>query len=356
MLIDRAIIHVKAGNGGNGAVSFRREKYIPKGGPDGGDGGDGGDVILLADPHLDSLVDLTWHPHRRGEHGENGRGKCMHGADGSDCIVPVPLGTLVFDESTGEAVGDLNVAGQMLLVARGGKGGLGNDRFKSPTNQAPRESTPGEEGVERSLRLELKLIADVGLIGLPNAGKSTMLRAVSRATPKVAEYPFTTLQPNLGIAELDVERRLVIADIPGLIEGAAEGAGLGHEFLRHVERTSVLVHLLDVSPLDGTEPVENYKIIRRELSEYSADLTAKPEIIVLNKIDLLPADQRLQRINDLTTALSRLTRLSPLRVDRPIAVSGATGEGVREMLDACWAALDKGDRQRWSAQQLSTPD
>ena len=354
MLIDRAIIFVRAGNGGNGAVSFRREKYIPKGGPDGGDGGDGGSVILLADPHLDSLADLTWHPHRRAEHGENGIRKCMHGADGKDCIVPVPLGTLVFDESTGELIGDLNTAGQSLLVARGGKGGLGNDRFKSPTNQAPRESTPGGEGVERTLRLELKLIADVGLIGLPNAGKSTMLRAVSRATPKVAEYPFTTLQPNLGIAELDAERRLVIADIPGLIEGAAHGAGLGHEFLRHVERTSVLVHLLDIAPLDGSDPVANYEAIRRELQEYSADLTAKPEIIVLNKIDLVPEDERAQRINELSRSLSRLTRLAPLRVDRPIPVSGATGEGVRAMLEACWDALDKGDPQRWPAMPVSS--
>ncbi len=288
VLIDQATIYVRAGRGGNGAVSFRREKYIPKGGPDGGNGGAGGDVVVVGDPQLDTLVSFTARPHHRAEHGESGTGRSMTGADGADVVLRVPLGTIVIHKTTNELVADISQRGQRAIVAHGGAGGLGNEHFKGPTNQAPRESTPGEPGEEKTLQLELKLIADVGLIGLPNAGKSTLLRAISRATPKVADYPFTTVQPNLGIAELSGERRIVFADIPGLVEGAAKGAGLGHDFLRHIERTRLLVHLIDIAPLDGSDPVRNYEMIRNELFEYSVPLAEKPEIIVFNKIDLVP--------------------------------------------------------------------
>ena len=232
LFLDRATIFIRAGRGGNGAVSLRREKYIPKGGPDGGDGGKGGDVVIVADPSYDTLIHLTHHPRYRAKNGGHGMGKSMSGGDGADVIVPVPLGTVVADQDSGHGLADIDQPGQRVIVARGGKGGLGNERFKTSTHQTPMESTPGEPGDERTLQLELKLLADVGLVGLPNAGKSTLLRAVSRATPKVADYPFTTLSPHLGIAELPGHRRLVVADIPGLISGAAQGAGLGHDFLR----------------------------------------------------------------------------------------------------------------------------
>jgi GTP-binding protein len=335
MLIDRAIIFVRSGKGGDGCVSFRREKYVPKGGPDGGDGGRGGDVVLVADDSLSTLLPLTPRPHYRAEHGEPGRGKGMHGADGASRVVQVPAGTLVYDADTEELLADLANPGERFTAAAGGRGGLGNVHFKSATNQAPRESTPGGGYEERTLRLELKLLADVGLIGLPNAGKSTLLRAVSRATPKVADYPFTTTQPYLGIAQVSPERRLVMADIPGLIEGAAQGAGLGHAFLRHVERTAVLVHLLDVCPADGGDPIENHRVLRRELAQYGHGLDAKPELIVLNKIDLLPADQRRGRLEELVRGLGA----APARP--PLAISGASGEGLAALLEACWSMLER---------------
>ncbi|MCI0674334.1 MAG: GTPase ObgE [Phycisphaerales bacterium] len=342
--IDRATIFVRAGNGGNGAVSFRREKYVPKGGPDGGDGGKGGDVILVGDPSYDTLLHLTHHPHYRAKNGGGGMGKSMHGGDGADIMVPIPLGTVVADAASGQVLADINQAGQTFLAAKGGAGGLGNEHFKSATHQTPTESTPGELGQDRTLKLELKLLADVGLVGLPNAGKSTLLRAVSRATPKVADYPFTTLSPHLGIAELPGDRRLVVADIPGLIEGAAHGAGLGHDFLRHIERTAVLVHVLDLAPLDSSDPARNYEVIRQELLDYSVELAEKPEIIVFNKIDLVPQDQRAAAVK---------TMVSKLRLPRdvnPILTSGATGEGVKEMLEACWAARGKrGEPATWLA-------
>ncbi len=324
-------------------MSFRREKYVPKGGPDGGDGGRGGDVILVGDSSIDTLLAFKYSPHFRAKSGQPGRGKSQHGAAGDDCIVQAPLGTLVFDdEHDGELLVDISEPEQTFILAGGGKGGRGNEHFKSPTNQAPREATDGEPGEERTFRVELKLLADVGLIGKPNAGKSTMLRAISRATPKVADYPFTTLSPHLGIAELSDERRLVFADIPGLIEGAADGAGLGHDFLRHIERTSVLVHLLDVAPTDGTEPVANYKAIRGELAEYSPTLLEKPEIIVLNKIDLVPGDDRDQYISELTDALGGGESMG--------VTSGATGEGVSDLLEACWRAIGKHESHRgWRA-------
>ena len=328
MLVDRARIFVRSGKGGDGCMSFRREKYIPKGGPNGGDGGDGGDVILVGDKSIDTLLPVTHRPHYRATKGIQGMGSQMHGANGEDCIVKVPLGTLVRHEGTGELLADISEEGQELIVAKGGKGGWGNEHFKSATNQAPRETTPGEPFEEHILNLELKLIADIGLVGMPNAGKSTFLSAISAAKPKVADYPFTTLHPHLGIAELDVNRRLIVADIPGLIEGAAEGAGLGHRFLKHIERTGVLLHLVDAMPIDGSDPVSNHNAIRGELERYSPELAAKKEIVVLNKIDLLPPDDRARMLSQIA---------KELHLDSVITCSGATLEGVRNVLEHCWS-------------------
>ena len=332
MLVDRARIFVRSGKGGDGCMSFRREKYIPKGGPNGGDGGDGGDVILVGDGSIDTLLSLTHKPHYRAGHGIQGKGSQMHGANGDDKIVKVPLGTLVTDEDTGDLLADISEEGQELIVAKGGKGGWGNEHFKSATNQAPRETTNGELIEEHILRLELKLIADIGLVGMPNAGKSTLLSSISAARPKVADYPFTTLQPHLGIAELDIDRRLIIADIPGLIEGAADGAGLGHRFLKHIERTGALLHLVDVMPIDGSDPVSNYRTIRDELERYSSELAAKDEIIVLNKIDLLSSAVRESSIE---------TIAAELQLDPVITCSGVTREGIRGVLEHCWALAKK---------------
>ena len=332
VFIDRATIFVRGGRGGGGCISLRREKYIAKGGPDGGDGGKGGDVIVVADPQANTLIDLTHHPHYRARNGGNGSGKSMHGGDGEDIIVRVPRGTMIHDADTGVIIADVSEPDQRVIVARGGKGGFGNEHFKTSTYQTPMENTPGEAGEERTLNLELKLLAEVGFVGMPNAGKSTLLRAISRATPKVADYPFTTLSPHLGLAELPGDRRLVVADIPGLIEGAAGGAGLGHDFLRHIERTGVLVHVLDIAPLDGSDPAKNYEIIRQELLDYSTELAEKPEVIVFNKIDLVPEDERVGAVKKLIGKL----RLPP--AEDPVVVSGATGEGVKAMLEACWQA------------------
>ena len=330
MFIDWATIFVRSGKGGDGRVSFRREKYIPKGGPDGGDGGKGGDVILEARAGVDTLLDLAGRHHHFAEDGEPGGGKQMHGRDGADVVVVVPPGTLVYDDVTGELIEDLKEPGQRIVVARGGRGGFGNEHFKSPTNQTPRQATPGEPGEERTLRLELKLIADVGLVGKPNAGKSTLLSRVSKARPKIADYPFTTLEPNLGIAVMPGEkgtpRRLVIADIPGLIEGASQGTGLGMRFLRHIERTRVLVHLLEADPMDGSTPLENYQVVRHELAEYSQELAEKPELVVVSKIDLVDEQTLRERIAPLEEALGR-----PV-----LKISAATNQGLSEMLEACW--------------------
>ncbi|MDG2093775.1 MAG: Obg family GTPase CgtA [Phycisphaerales bacterium] len=333
MLIDNAKIFVRSGKGGHGCVSMRREKYRPRGGPDGGDGGKGGDVILVGDESLNTLLSLTPRPHYRAESGRPGEGSSCFGRNGVDCIIPVPLGTIICDFDTGEVIGDIDLDGQRMLVALGGEGGFGNEHFKSSTNQAPRESTPGGTWEEKTLALELKLIADVGLVGLPNAGKSTLLGAMSRAHPRVAAYPFTTLSPNLGTAELPGHRRLIVADIPGLIEGAADGAGLGHDFLRHIERTRVLLHVLDVDPMDGSDPSENYKVIRQELDAYEADLAGKPEIILLNKMDLVPEDLREEFLEQIESGLGHSE--SP----RLIA-SGVTGEGVAEVLEFLWKLLN----------------
>ena len=327
MFVDEAAIHVKAGNGGDGCVSFRREKYIPKGGPDGGDGGHGGSVIFEADPNKNTLIDFSGKHHWRARNGQPGMGKKMSGLSGRDLIIRVPPGTLIYDDEYGILLADLDEPGRQVVVAKGGKGGRGNWRFRSPTNQAPRYAEPGGEGQERRLKLELKLIADVGLAGMPNAGKSTLLRTISAARPKVADYPFTTLEPQLGIVELDTDRTMVVADIPGLIEGAHGGAGLGVAFLRHIERTKIIVHLLDLFPLDGSSPAENYRKIRRELEAFSPALAQKREVIAANKIDLAIDD----------SAIEQLRRELPDKEIYPI--SAATHRGVDELLRRLWHIL-----------------
>ncbi|MEL0161481.1 MAG: Obg family GTPase CgtA [Halieaceae bacterium] len=285
--VDEATIEVTAGKGGNGCVSFRREKFVPKGGPDGGDGGDGGSVYIEGDESLNTMIDYRYTRRFRAESGEAGRGRNCSGKSGSDLVLPVPLGTTVLDESSGEILGDIREAGERLLVAQGGFHGLGNTRYKSSINRAPRQSSPGSEGESRQLKLELKVLADVGLLGLPNAGKSTLIRAVSAATPKVADYPFTTLIPNLGVVKVDAYRSFVVADIPGLIEGASEGAGLGIRFLKHLTRNRVLLHLVDVAPLDGGDPGEAACAVIRELEAFSPTLARRPRWLVLNKTDLV---------------------------------------------------------------------
>lgn len=332
MLIDSATIFVRSGKGGDGAVSFRREKYIPKGGPDGGDGGRGGSVILEASPNVDTLLDFAGKHHWHAPHGEPGGPKQCYGKAGEDLIINLPPGTLVYDAESDELITDLDELGKQFVIAPGGKGGLGNARFASSTKQTPRHSTLGEPAVERRLRLELKVIADVGLLGMPNAGKSTLLSRISKATPKIADYPFTTLEPNLGIAQLSPDRRIVFADIPGLIENAHTGQGLGTRFLRHVERTRLLVHLIDIDPADGSDPVENYRIIRNELASYSEALADKPEVVVLSKMDLAGGDA------DREAAVELFGRA----LGRPVlTISSATGTGLNELLEACWEVLAK---------------
>lgn len=298
--VDEADIRVEAGDGGNGTVGFRREKYIPRGGPDGGDGGDGGSVFLVADENLNTLIDYRFERFHRAERGQNGQGSNCTGRGGADLELRVPVGTRATDVETAEILGDLTKHGQRLKVAQGGFHGLGNARFKSSTNRAPRQKTNGTPGEIRNLKLELMLLADVGLLGMPNAGKSTFIRAVSAAKPKVADYPFTTLVPNLGVVRMDSQESFVIADIPGLIEGAAEGAGLGIQFLRHLERCRVLLHLVDLMPVDGSDPIDNARAIINELEKYSPKLAAKPRWLVFNKIDLLLPEE----VEELTAKIS----------------------------------------------------
>ena len=296
--IDEARIEVVAGNGGNGAVSFRREKFIPMGGPDGGDGGRGGSVWAIADRNINTLVEYRYTRHFKARNGEGGRGSDCYGKGADDIELKVPVGTVIRDEDSGELIADLAQDGQRALLAKGGKGGLGNLHFKSSTNRAPRQSTPGEPGEARNLQLELRVLADIGLLGMPNAGKSTFIRAVSAARPKVADYPFTTLHPNLGVVRVDMERSFVIADIPGLIEGAAEGHGLGHQFLRHLARTRLLLHLVDLAPFDpDTDPVREARAIVEELKKYDEALYRKPRWLVLNKLDLIPEEERQTRVD-----------------------------------------------------------
>jgi GTP-binding protein len=322
--VDEANIRVEAGNGGDGVASFRREKFIPFGGPDGGDGGRGGSITLVANSGLNTLADFRFTTTFRAAHGGRGGGRQCTGRSGEDLYVQVPLGTVVRDAETGELIGDLTRVGEQLLVAHGGKGGLGNAHFKSSVNRAPRRFIPGEPGEQRVLQLELQVLADVGLLGLPNAGKSTLLRAVSEARPKVADYPFTTLHPHLGVVRVGPERSFVMADIPGLIEGAAEGAGLGIRFLKHLSRTHILLHMVDVAPLDPeAEPVKAVKALAAELKKFSKELAKRERWLVLNKIDLLPPEER----EALTKKIVR-----GLRWKGPVfSVSAATGEGCREL-------------------------
>ncbi|GIU21163.1 MULTISPECIES: Obg family GTPase CgtA [unclassified Shewanella] len=301
--VDEAIIRVEAGNGGSGCVSFRREKYVPDGGPDGGDGGDGGSVYLQADENLNTLITYQFERFHIAERGKNGRGRDCTGHGGADLILKVPVGTRAIDNDTEEALGDLTTHGQKLLVAKGGFHGLGNTRFKSSTNRAPRQKTLGTDGEVRSLKLELLLLADVGLLGMPNAGKSTFIRSVSKAKPKVADYPFTTLVPNLGVVNPRPGQSFVIADIPGLIEGAADGAGLGVQFLKHLERCRVLLHILDVEPIDGSDPVESARAIVGELEKHSPKLASKPRWLVINKADLMLEEELQERIDHIVKEL-----------------------------------------------------
>jgi GTP-binding protein len=323
MFIDRAQIWIKAGDGGHGCVSFRRERFIPKGGPDGGDGGSGGNVYFEAVENLDTLLDFAGKHHWQAQNGQPGSGNNKHGANGDDLIIKVPPGTLIYDTDLDLLLKDMNEIGLKIRVCRGGKGGKGNKAFATSTNQTPRYAEPGKEGQERNIRLELKLIADVGLVGLPNAGKSTLISRCSAARPKIADYPFTTIEPVLGIVELSDFRRFVMADIPGLIEGASKGVGLGHDFLKHIERTTILVHILDIMPTDGSEPAENYKIIRSELEQHSKALARKQEIIVANKIDLDPDGKIVKELKE--------------KLQQPVrAISAVTGSGVKELTELLW--------------------
>ena len=318
--VDEVEITVKGGDGGRGCVSFRREKFVPKGGPDGGDGGDGGHVRVVADPHLSTLLDLRYQRLYRGDRGQHGRGKDQHGKNGEDRVIRVPVGTLIRDAATGELMADIDAPSGDVVLAHGGKGGKGNSRFASATRQAPRFAEPGDPGEERQLRLELRLLADVGLIGLPNAGKSTLISAVSAARPKIADYPFTTLVSNLGVvAHGDLS--FVMADIPGLIEGAHRGEGLGHRFLKHVTRTGVLVHVLDVFQLDERDPRTDFETVNRELALFDEELSRKPQIVAANKVDLLP---------DRST-VEELETFFGVRGYRFCAISAVTGEGLERL-------------------------
>ena len=321
--VDEATIEVFAGNGGGGCVSFRREKYIPFGGPDGGDGGDGGSVILLGDASLNTMIDYRYTRKFRAEAGSSGKGRNCTGKAGEDLTLPVPIGTTILDEDTGEVLGDIREAGQELLVAQGGFHGLGNTRFKSSVNRSPRQSSPGSAGENRRLKLELKVLADVGLLGLPNAGKSTLIRAVSAATPKVADYPFTTLIPSLGVVKVDSYRSFVVADIPGLIEGASEGAGLGIRFLKHLTRNRILLHLVDIAPLDESDPSEAAVSIVRELERFSPTLASRPRWLILNKVDL---------IDETLLAERKAAVLAALNWTGPVyEISALSREGTRRL-------------------------
>ena len=336
--IDEAKIYVKAGDGGNGAATFRREKYIPMGGPNGGDGGRGGSIYAVADRNINTLVDYRYTRKFIGKRGENGGGADQYGAGGDDIVLRMPVGTVFYDLNTEEVVADLAEHGQKVLIARGGKGGLGNLHFKSSTNRAPRQKTNGEEGEEFEFRLELRVLADVGLLGLPNAGKSTLIRAISAARPKVADYPFTTLHPNLGVVRVDDERSFVVADVPGLIEGAADGAGLGVRFLKHLQRTRILLHLVDIAPIDPeANPVRDAKAIVGELLKHDPALADKPRWLVLNKLDLIPSEDREKAIKDFLKAYKKATKY-----DGPVfPISAINGEGTKPLIYAIQEALEK---------------
>ncbi len=335
--LDDAKIYIRSGDGGGGAASFRREKFIPMGGPDGGDGGRGGSVIFVADPHLNTLIDFRYQQHFKAQRGTNGMKQCRTGRSGPDLIVPVPVGTIIRQDADGSVLCDLVHPGQTAVLAVGGRGGQGNVHYKSATNRSPHQHQPGESGEELWLRLELKLLADVGLIGLPNAGKSTLLSVVSAARPKIADYPFTTLIPNLGVVRAGPESSFVMADIPGLVEGASDGHGLGHAFLRHVERCALLVHLVDALPPDGSDPVDNLRTIERELAAYSPILAAKPRWVVLSKCDLLPHEAREPMLKRLRKAMSDLLvawKQAGKKENKKWlhALSAVSGEGLHEWI------------------------
>lgn len=322
MFIDRAKIKVKAGDGGNGVTAFRREKFVPRGGPSGGDGGHGGDVWIESDEGLNTLLHLRYNPEHKAERGKHGEGSNRFGKNGEDTVVRVPVGTQIFDAESGDLKFDFTEAGQRYLAAKGGKGGWGNAHFATPTRRAPKFHYQGRPGEEHELQLELKLIADVGLVGFPNAGKSTLISVISAAKPKIADYPFTTLEPNLGVVDMGDFKTFVVADIPGLIEGASEGAGLGDRFLRHVERTKVILHLVDVSSFSGREPIQDYEIINRELAAYNEDLAERPQIVVATKIDALDEPDRLESL-----------RKRAKKDRKPFfAISSVTGTGVQELV------------------------
>jgi GTP-binding protein len=341
--VDEVIIQVEAGNGGDGGVSFRREKYIPFGGPDGGDGGDGGSIYLVADAELNTLADYRFTRAFRADSGQNGMSANCTGRSGADLNIVVPVGTVAYDADTEELIGDLVKSGQRLLVAQGGFHGLGNTRYKSSTNRAPRQFKPGTPGETRNLRLELKVIADVGLLGMPNAGKSTLIRTVSAARPKVADYPFTTLHPNLGVVRVGLLKSFVMADIPGLIEGAAEGAGLGIQFLRHLSRTRLLLHLVDVSPYsDSGDPVRDVEVIFGELAKYSAELAGRERWLVLNKVDLLPEEQQAARTAEIVAALDWT---GPM-----FEISALSGAGTEALIYAVMERLEQRQQAETAAQ------
>ncbi|MGE0864710.1 MAG: GTPase ObgE [Vicinamibacterales bacterium] len=335
MFVDEVDIHIKAGDGGRGSLSFRREKFVPKGGPDGGNGGAGGSVFIVADPHRNTLVHFRFNPDYKAQRGGNGAGALRTGRGGRDLEIPVPVGTLVYkvDPETGEQrqAADLTIVGQRVLLAQGGRGGLGNAHFATSTNRAPRKVQPGEPGEEFDLHLKLKLLADVGLVGYPNAGKSTLISVISAAKPKIAAYPFTTLTPNLGVVALSGDRDFVVADVPGLIEGAHEGHGLGHQFLRHIERTKVIIHLVDVSGASGRDPVEDFDTIRKELELYNPELLKKPHLVAANKIDAVDDPKRV-------TALEKRAKKLKLKF---FQISAVAGTGVKELIEAAWPIIAK---------------
>jgi GTP-binding protein len=349
VFVDEADIRVTAGDGGRGCVSFRREKFVPRGGPNGGDGGAGGSVYLVASPHLNTLVSFRFHPEFHARRGQHGQGSNRTGHNGQDLVLDVPIGTAVFDLIDGalQPLADLTAEGQRVLVAAGGHGGRGNAHFATPTNRAPRRAEPGVPGESRHLRLQLKLLADIGLVGFPNAGKSTLISRISAARPKIADYPFTTLTPHLGVVTLTGDRSFVVADVPGLIEGAHRGHGLGHQFLRHLERTKALLHIIDLSGASGRDPVEDFETIRRELAMFGSDLSAKPQLAAANKMDVVQDPEPLRRLAARTASLG-----IPL-----FPISAATGQGIDGLIDALWRAVDTARQNEREAEEpvLSAP-
>lgn len=344
MFIDETKVYVRAGTGGKGCVSFRREKCVPKGGPDGGGGGKGGDVYLQADPKLKTLLDFHLRPHIRAKNGMNGSGSNKVGRSAEDIILKVPLGTVVKEFETGEIITDLVEAGKMICIAKGGKGGRGNSHFVSSTHQSPREAEDGIEGEEKTLVLELKLLADVGLVGFPNAGKSTLLSRISQAKPKIADYPFTTLNPILGQVRVGEGKSFVVADLPGLIENAHQGVGLGHEFLRHIERTKVLIHIVDISPLDESDPIHNFETINKELELYDPLLMQRPQIVALNKVDMLPTKRKANKVKKELEARGFEVHL----------ISALTGEGLKQLLYAVNEKLEEMENQKLVTEEITS--